>query len=134
MTWGIRQRRPTLLVVEDHGQIRRMIPRIVGRLGWRTRDAERAEEALGELESEPVDLVISDIRLPGMNGCRLIREIAKRWPETRCMLITAYVTMDMAGCVDSMPILQKPFTFEALEEKITRVMSAPPWRPPPEGL
>jgi CheY-like chemotaxis protein len=123
-------RRPTMLVVEDEPQVRRMIPRIVSRLGWRTRDAAHAKEALDELEAEPVDLVISDIRLPGgPNGCQLIRQVVQRWPGTRVLLITAYVGFDMVDCVDGMPLLRKPFTFEELETKIAQVMAAPPWSP-----
>ena len=58
--------------------------------------AYSGKQALGVMEKEPADIVVTDVRMPGMNGIELIRTIKSRWPQTECMLLTGYAEFEYA--------------------------------------
>ena len=60
------------------------------------RRAASGAEALRIMEEEAIDLVVTDIRMPGMDGLQLIEEIGRRWPRVRCMLLTGHSDFDYA--------------------------------------
>jgi CheY-like chemotaxis protein len=70
----------TVLVVDDEKNIRRTLRMVLEGDGLEVRDAERAEDALAVLAEEPVDVLVTDIRLPGMSGIELLERV-KRAPE-----------------------------------------------------
>jgi two-component system nitrogen regulation response regulator NtrX len=65
----------TILVVDDEKNIRRTLRMVLEGEGWTVRDAERAEDAWSILEDEPVDVLVTDIRLPGMSGIDLLQRV-----------------------------------------------------------
>jgi DNA-binding NarL/FixJ family response regulator len=81
-----------LFLVEDHKMMRRTLVKLLRRepdfaiAG----EAESAEEALERLGTRNADLVLIDISLPGMDGIRLLQEIAERWPDLPCVLLSAH--------------------------------------------
>src|SRR5881394_3220026 len=70
------------LVVDDEPRLRRVLVRLLEGEGFGCAEAASGVEALQELERAPVPLVISDLRMPAMDGVTLLREIIARWPET----------------------------------------------------
>ena len=70
------------LVVDDEPRLRRVLARLLEGEGFTCAEACSGVEALAELEKGPVPLVISDLRMPEMDGVTLLREIIARWPET----------------------------------------------------
>src|SRR5258708_33733428 len=77
------------LVVDDEPRLRRVLVRLLEGEGFSCAEAGSGTEALGMLQREPVPLVISDLRMPQMDGVTLLREIIARWPTTAVIVVTA---------------------------------------------
>jgi response regulator RpfG family c-di-GMP phosphodiesterase len=80
----------TLLFVDDEPGILSALRRLFRPHGYRILIAESGQLGLAELEKTPVDLVISDMRMPEMDGAAFLKEVRQRWPETIRILLTGY--------------------------------------------
>lgn len=78
----------TLLAVDDEPNILAALRRLFRPTGWRVLTADHAQEALELLAAEPVDAVLSDMRMPGMNGVQLLERVSVGWPGTARLLLT----------------------------------------------
>jgi response regulator RpfG family c-di-GMP phosphodiesterase len=78
----------TLLAVDDEPNILAALRRLFRSSGWRILTAGNAEEALALLASEPVNAVLSDMRMPGMDGVQLLERVGQGWPQTARLLLT----------------------------------------------
>ena len=112
-----------ILVVDDEERTRTYICDGLSALGITDHAicAATAEEALAEADRAPVDLVISDVRMPGLNGLDLIRYLRQSHPDTRIILITGYSTRDIERAALSLAVealLKKPFALEALGQAV----------------
>ena len=85
-----------VLVVDDEEEFGRMLSLALAREGYHTRAVTRAREALDALKEERFDFVVSDIRMPGMDGLELLTHIQKESPGTTVIMTTAYGTYDIA--------------------------------------
>src|SRR3989304_2708291 len=84
-----------ILVVDDEKEIREFLNKALSRLcGYRVDLAESGEEALRKIEKDRFDLVLTDLKMPKMDGLQLIAEIAKSKPETLTMMMTGHGTID----------------------------------------
>ncbi len=118
-----------ILLVDDQKSLRRSLSLMLQGAGFETGEAESGEEALSCLGAERFDLVITDLRMEGMSGVDLLREIKRLNPLLPVILITAYGSIDSA--VDAMRLgafdyLTKPFREQDILEKIRASQSAPP--------
>lgn len=121
-----------LLLVDDNERVRDIMSRLLESYGFELRTAEDAESALADLDRHPADVVVTDVRMPHRSGCWLIREVVKRYPETRCLLISGYFHEEMdelRECEESMPLLHKPFKTHGLGQRLRDLMDEPPWHP-----
>jgi DNA-binding response OmpR family regulator len=106
-----------VLVVDDEQVILDSARRILNADGHNVITAIDAETAVSVLQSEPLDLVITDLILPGMSGQKLLEEVHQQNPNLPVIITTGYSTVDHAvdalqkGALDFLP---KPFTFEEL--------------------
>jgi response regulator RpfG family c-di-GMP phosphodiesterase len=81
---------PTLLFVDDEPSILSALRRVCRPRGYRVLLAESGAAALAVLEQEPVDLIVSDMRMPKMDGAELLSLVRQRWPAVLRLLLTGY--------------------------------------------
>ncbi len=82
---------PRILVVDDNPVDRKLISRMLERQsGWHVATAVDGRAALQVLDSQPVDLVVTDLQMPGIDGVQLVREIAKSPHRVPVVLVTAF--------------------------------------------
>jgi response regulator RpfG family c-di-GMP phosphodiesterase len=79
-----------VLVVEDDPDIRRILQLFLAERDFTIKTADSAEAAMRLLMEAPVDLVLSDVRMPGMSGIELLHYIKERDPDVQLVLMTAY--------------------------------------------
>jgi two-component system response regulator FlrC len=114
----------TVLVVEDDETLREAMCDTIQYGGYRVASASNGVEALKSLESEAIDLVISDVQMDVMDGHALLREVKSLRPELPFVLVTAHGSIEKAveamreGATD---YLLKPFVAEVLLEMVSRL-------------
>ncbi len=116
---------PKILVVDDDESLRRVTEVQLEEEGYDVATAASGEEALQLLERAPHDLVISDLKMPGMSGVDLLREIRQRYPEVVVILLTAFGTVETA--VEAMKLgaydyVTKPVNPDALRLIVGRAL------------
>jgi two-component system response regulator AtoC len=114
-----------VLIVDDEESARRLCVEILDSLGFETQEAESAHRALAILESGHVDIVLSDVRMPGMNGMELLKIIKQKYPETEVVLVTGYGTIQ--DSVEAMKLgaydyITKPFSIEDFKHTFERLI------------
>jgi len=114
-----------VLVVDDEKNIRLTFSETMTQMGFDTRTASNGEEALTKMQGAEFDLVLLDLRMPGMDGIEVLRRIRERYPKVRVIMITAHGTVESAveamklGAVD---FIQKPCTPNEIRELVGKVM------------
>lgn len=88
--------RAKVLVVDDDRIVRQSYQRSLAGMRCRVRTALNADEALKLMEDDPSDVVLADIRMPGMDGITMLQQIKKRWPECEVVVITGYPSIETA--------------------------------------
>ena len=120
---------PGILVVDDHEDMAAGIAMLLQELPAEVETAFSAEEGIERMASRRYDLVLSDIRMPGMNGLELLGVIRERCPETRVVLLTAHGSIDSAveamksGATD---YLTKPFKNDSLLAVVKKALAGDP--------
>ena len=114
-----------ILVVDDSPNTLEMLQRKLESEGYRVSVAPGAIEAIRILESTPMDLVVTDLKMPGVNGLSLVRHIQENFKDTEVMMITGYPSIE--GAVEAVKkgaeeYLAKPFTDEELFAAVKRVL------------
>ena len=89
----------TLLIVDDEPGILSSLRRLLRPAGHKIHTAESGPIGLQVLEQEPVDLVISDMRMPEMNGAQFLEQVRLRWPGTTRILLTGYA--DVSSTIEA---------------------------------
>lgn len=118
----------SVLVVEDSESVRRLVTETLSRNGYTVVAASEGEEALGLLAKLPsLDLLITDVVLPGMSGPEIAYKITKQRPDTKVLFTSGYTDRGIveSGILESgIPFLQKPFGPESLALKVREVLEA----------
>jgi response regulator RpfG family c-di-GMP phosphodiesterase len=114
-----------ILVVDDEECVRSLIGHFLGRLGFRATEAASGEEALNALAQGQYDLVLSDVRMPGMNGMSLLAEVRRRYPDTPVLMLTG--CEDVSTAVDAMKngafdYVLKPFHLDQVEASVREAL------------
>ncbi|WP_447601773.1 sigma-54-dependent transcriptional regulator [Nitrospira sp. Nam80] len=85
-----------ILIVDDEVNIRGALITMLEKRGYGVRGAGSVGEAMERLGEAPVDLVITDLKMPGAGGMELLQRIKERWPDTQVVVMTAYGSIDTA--------------------------------------
>lgn len=114
-----------MLIVDDEKGYRQVLKVIFEAQGHKVRTAHDGRSALSHLEKEPCDVIISDVRMPDMDGIALLREARAVYPEIGIVMMTAFGTIDTAreafklGADD---FIQKPFNNDELKLIVQRTL------------
>ncbi len=115
-----------VLVVDDEANMRRVLEIMLHKIGYETRAASNGQEALALAQRESFDLVLTDLRMPEMDGLALLDALRAQKVEAPVILLTAYGTVESA--VQAMKLgaydyILRPFDVEAVERVITRALT-----------
>jgi PAS domain S-box-containing protein len=119
----------TILLVEDEGAVRALVTRVLQDLGYKVLASAHPEDALqiGERHSAPIDLLLTDVVLPGMNGRKVADNLAFLRPKMKVLYMSGYTDYAVArhGVLEAnTTFLQKPFTPSSLARKVRAVLDA----------
>jgi putative nucleotidyltransferase with HDIG domain len=89
----------TILLVDDEPGILSSLRRLLRPAGYKIHAAGSGKAGLEILEREPIDLVLSDMRMPEMDGAKFLEQVRNRWPETTRILLTGY--SDVTSTIDA---------------------------------
>lgn len=115
-----------VLVVDDHAEARRSMADVLSQVGYHVQCLSSAIEAVKLLEQESVDVVVTDLQMPGMDGIEFIKHLAQRRNGAQAIMVTGHASIDTAveamrhGAFD---YIQKPFGIEQLEQLVARAVS-----------
>ena len=118
-----------ILIVDDEPGIRKLLAMAFRRDGYNVTLAADGLEASTICESESFDLLLSDVRMPGMNGHELVRLVATRRPEMRTILMSGFDELQCQKCgvpVKACSLLQKPFLPKEAVALVKRVLESAP--------
>ncbi len=122
-----------VLLVDDDDQVRRALALLLENLGYETRTVANAGEALAVLRRSglALDLMISDIVMPGMDGVELARQVRDTLPHLRVLLISGYSDRKLPAIEDAL-FLRKPFSIQELAHAVRECLE--PRSDPAEAL
>ena len=112
----------TILVVDDETGIRELIRKILLRERYNVLEAGSAEEALIVARGQTIDLLVSDVMLPGINGPELARRMQQAAPSLKTLFISGYTGEERIPV--GARILAKPFTLGSLLEKVREALAS----------
>ena len=116
----------TILVVDDEELIRSLIVTFLLGLGHLCVTAMEGVDALNKLEGNKVDAIVTDIRMPGMDGIFLTREISKQYPGLPVMVMTAFdedYSVGTALSVGAREFIKKPFSLDEFAIRLYKMIS-----------
>ncbi|NOY52210.1 MAG: sigma-54-dependent Fis family transcriptional regulator [Deltaproteobacteria bacterium] len=115
----------SVLIVEDEDRMRELLHKIIAREGYEVEEAANGSTALARIEDHVYDIVLTDIKMPGLNGIELLKEIKKISPRTYVIIMTAFGTINSAveamkqGAYD---YISKPFKLDEIQILIRKII------------
>ena len=115
-------RRSTVLIVEDEFLIAINASAVFEKAGFDTFEASNADEAIAVLQERDVDVIFTDIRMPGsMDGLKLARYVRDRWPPIKIMVTSGHHLIQNGDLPDGGVFLPKPYTDAAIIAAISQL-------------
>jgi DNA-binding NtrC family response regulator len=116
---------PKILIVDDEKNIRLTVAQALESLGYAVKTAISGEEAMDSLKEEVFTLLLLDLRLPGIDGIEVLRQVVELHPDIQVIIISAYGTVDNA--VEAMKLgaadfIKKPFTPQEIREVVKGIL------------
>src|SRR5208282_1412201 len=121
----------TILLVEDENNLRRRACQYLATQGYKILEAEDGAAALQIVDGHhgAIDLLLTDVIMPGMNGRELAAQIVKLLPDVRVLYMSGYTENAVGhdGMIDAgINLLQKPFSLPALKDRVREVLDSEP--------
>jgi two-component system response regulator (stage 0 sporulation protein F) len=113
-----------ILVVDDEENARIALSKILTREGYEVASASNGYEALNYLRGKEVELIITDINMPEMNGMSFLRELNRSYPASNVIMITAYGEVESyieAMNLGAFEYINKPLKVDDLKKIITKI-------------
>jgi DNA-binding NtrC family response regulator len=115
-----------VLVIDDEAIVRVSCQRVLEPAGYEVVLTSRGDEAIELLEKEQFDLVLTDLKMPDMDGLEVLKVIKERWPDIQVVIITGYGTISTAVQAikkGAYEYIEKPFTPEDILDVVTKALS-----------
>jgi CheY-like chemotaxis protein len=116
---------PSVLVIDDEEQVRRLIRDTLEEAGYDVQEARDGKDGLERYRTKPADLVIMDILMPGQDGLESIMTLRREFPASRVIAMTGGSDMigilnflDVAKMLGASRTLQKPFEMQTLVDAV----------------
>jgi len=113
----------TVLIVDDDRQILGLVEKMLRPQGVSVLSANRPSEALRLCESQPVDLLISDVMMPEMDGGKLAERVLKLQPQARVLLISGQAKEPAVTKLPNVRFLRKPFFPSVLLQNLRELLA-----------
>lgn len=117
-----------ILIVDDEERLRKALERSLCQGRCRAQAVASAEEALASLRERKIDLVITDLVMPGMDGMALVRRVRNTYAGTKTIIITAYGSAESRQEARTLGVacyLAKPFDLSYLRSRVNELLLAP---------
>lgn len=121
------QQRKRILIVDDEENARIGLSKLLSQEGYEVDSVANGQEALEFLRGSRVNLVISDINMPGMNGLAFLRELHRHHPSTSVIMITAYGGVESyleAMNLGAFEYIHKPIKLEELKSVMRKIFAS----------
>ena len=115
----------TVLLVDDKAELRELLDDILSRNGYKVLSAENGVQALSLLETTSVDLLLSDVIMPDMDGYALAAQVKELYPAIKIQLTSGYAEKEHVSKVDEelqLKLLTKPYSLESLLWRIRELL------------
>ncbi len=112
-----------ILVIDDEAIVRVSCDRVLGPEGYDVELTSRGDEALRRLDAERFDLVLTDLKMPDMDGLEVLKKIKEKWPHIPVIIITGYGTISTAVQaikLGAYEYIEKPFNPEDILSAVKR--------------
>ena len=116
-----------ILVVEDEDNTRHALTKLLTREGYLVEGVANGYEALSYLRRQSVNLIVTDIKMPRMDGITFLRELNKNFPKSNVIMITAYGGVDSyleAMNLGAFEYINKPVQIEELKIIMEKILDA----------
>jgi two-component system response regulator PilR (NtrC family) len=116
-----------ILIVDDDQSLREFLEILLAKEGYDVYSKSSGEKALQLLNKEDISLVITDVRMPGIDGMSLLKQIKNKYPDIPVILITAFASLDTAMLAmkeGAWDYLAKPFRIEEIREVVSKAIKA----------
>jgi diguanylate cyclase (GGDEF)-like protein len=119
-------RNESVLVVDDDLQFRETLVKVLSVLGFETGSASSGPDALAQLKKNEYTFLLADMKMPGMDGLKLIEQVGQDFPDMSIIAMTGfaegykYIDVINAGASD---FIKKPFQSDELEAKVSRIIN-----------
>ena len=114
-----------ILLVDDHKNTRILVNELLSSVGYRVLEAKDGKEAMGLIEIGPIDLVMTDLKMPKMDGIQLTRAIRRIRPDLPIIVYSAHRFIDTAPAAlkaGANEYLAKPFLRTKIEQAVERLL------------
>ncbi len=117
----------TVLILEDEEVIRRLLSRVLTKIGCTLHSAGSVRDAIGIVEKTALDLLVTDIKLPDGEGYEVIKRVNERRPGAKIVIVTGLIPSEVhlqeLALKNVAAVLQKPFTLKEMEARLRSVLS-----------
>ena len=114
-----------VLVVDDDASLREFLSVLLDKEGYQVYMAGSAKEGLETLDRHPIDVVLTDVKMPGMDGIEFLAEVRKRSRDVVMIIMTAYSTWQKAVeamRLDAFDYIRKPFDNDDIKATLQRAL------------